>query len=725
METNDILRYRGFLRLPEISDQLSPQDLYRAACIGTVTLLFEEGDHKGLLDTVRHAPAPESRLRAMAALENLARFPGDVQEKAVHDLYELAVLDGNPEASSFLRKTDAQDRDPGWNSARQLLFEQKHQLMRDDPGAEQLTELFLAEGQALRQRLLTLGEKVIPNWCTLMRFLNDPSPENRTKLLDSFQSFSPDERKLLRFCIGKETKISSLPADILLRYDDEFVRELCVKNGLLPSDPAQQALFYFLSSQWEQYYASDSDYRRIRIAYEGKDPVLQRRLITVSRDSGNSAWLREVGGSSENMTHSGTLTDQHLFAASLIEQREWQRLWDALPNLPLLCMPNVVKVLHEAGFEPLRADEKEFFAELSEKIKACENLSPVPVRMRYGEGYGTAVGICGGGSYFAVLYADRKILVWDTRDELSAPIRITSNHLNFRRAVISHDGKYLCADCGRDGLTVFSLPGGQAVKTIAVGNTLPVGLYLQTDDRRLIVLNQNGQGNVFSFPGGTELFAFDLGLKDCTRAAYEEESGRICGITMDGICSVYDLNGKRLLNSVRFGDAEAAAAEEFQFSRLGVIEGEEVFSLYNLLSGKAVFKKNLYNSGKVRRIVPLFESELFAFGCLDGQVRVFDPTPENFPAVLSFGSKAAVTGLWYDERTSVLYGCNSAGAVRSWDLGLFREMTRIIPFAQLPGLNRIDEFVKKYQEPGVKAAAAWLKTVVSWRRRFDIELEFD
>ena len=176
---------------------------------------------------------------------------------------------------------------------------------------------------------------------------------------------------------------------------------------------------------------------------------------------------------------------------------------------------------------------------------------------------------------------------------------------------------------------------------------------------------------------------------------------------------------------VRFGDAEAAAAEEFQFSRLGVIEGEEVFSLYNLLSGKAVFKKNLYNSGKVRRIVPLFESELFAFGCLDGQVRVFDPTPENFPAVLSFGSKAAVTGLWYDERTSVLYSSNSAGAVRSWDLGLFREMTRIIPFAQLPGLNRIDEFVKKYPEPGVKAAAAWLKTVVSWRRRFDIELEFD
>ena len=725
MDRNETGRFHKFLLSPEISDRLSAGELYRAACIGAVMLLYEAGDHGALLDTVRHAPAPESRLRALAALENLARVPGDIQAKAVHSLYQLAVLDGNPAAASFLRKTDLQDQDPGWNSARMLLFEQKHQLLRDDPGPEHLTQLFLSGEQPLRLRLTALGEKVLPNWSVLMRFLNDPTQENRSRLLETFQSFSPDERKLLRYVAGQDSVISSAAADILLRYEDETVREICVTNELLPSDASQQALFYFLSGQWEKYYASDSDYRRIRIAYEGKDPSLQRRLITVSRDSGNSAWLRDVSSSSENIPHSGTLADQHMLADSLIEQREWTRLWNVLPGLPLLCMPTVVSALREAGFVPEQADEKEFFADLCEKIRSCDNLSPIPLKDRYSDGNGTAVGICGGGPYLAVLYADRKILVWDTREEFSSPIQITSNHLNFRRAFISHDGKYLCADCGRDGLTVFSLPGGQAVKTIPVGSALLSGLFLQADDRRLITLDQNGKGKVCSFPGGTELYSFDLGLKDCTRSAYEAETNRICGITMDGVCTVYDLNGKRPLNSVRFGSPGSAAAEDYSRSRLGSIEKDESFSLYNLLSGKAAVRKSFTDAGKIRRLLPLMGGELFAFGSLDGQIRIFDPVRGNFPAVLSFGGKAAVTGVWFDEKSGVLYGCNSAGMVRSWDFGLFREMIRVLPLTQLPGINRIDEFMKKYPEPGVKAAAAWLKTIVLWRRRFDIELDFD
>ncbi|MBR6090040.1 MAG: hypothetical protein IKP86_08915, partial [Anaerolineaceae bacterium] len=117
--------------------------------------------------------------------------------------------------------------------------------------------------------------------------------------------------------------------------------------------------------------------------------------------------------------------------------------------------------------------------------------------------------------------------------------------------------------------------------------------------------------------------------------------------------------------------------------------------------------------------------DFLLFGSLDGKIRVFDPTANSCAAVLSMGSKAAVTGLWEDEEESVFYACNAAGMVRSWDLGLFKEMIRVLPLTNLPGINRIDEFVKKYPEPGVKAAASLLRTVVSWRRRFDIELEFD
>ena len=325
-------QWTDLLHQPDIPKDFSKDDLYRAACIGAVMLLYEAADAEALADAVRFASAPESRARALLALESLTRAEGEIRENAVRLLHELAVLDGNPDAGTFLRKSNLQDKDPGWNSARMLLFEQKHQLLKADPGPEHLTLLFLNSTEPLRIRLLNLGEKVLPNWSMLMRFLNEPTEENRLILFDRFHSFTPDERKLIRHCAASDEKvINSLPADLLLRYEDETLMELCVAHHLIPSDPSQQALFYFLTGQWEQYYASDSDYRRIRIAYEQKDPVLQRRLITVSRDSGNSAWLREISGSQDNAPHGGSLSDQHLFASSLIEQKQWAKLWNVLP----------------------------------------------------------------------------------------------------------------------------------------------------------------------------------------------------------------------------------------------------------------------------------------------------------------------------------------------------------------------------------------------------------
>ena len=715
---------RDLLRHPDIPRDFPREDLYRAACIGAVMLLYEAADCEGLLDAVRRASSPESRARALMALRSLTKAPAPVREQAVHILHELAVLDGNTDAANFLRSSDLRDADPGWNSARLLLFGQKHQLLRDDPELTDLTELFLRAEDILRLRLLELAEKPLRSWAELMGFLNDPSPENRAALLDRFNTFSPAERKLIRFFVSDDERIASFPADLLLRCEDETVASLCLEHGLLPSDPSQRALFYFLSGQWDRYYSSDSDYRSIRIAYERKDPALQRRLIAVSRDSGNNAWLRDVGGGSESMPHGGSLADQHLLAASLIEQGQWDALWKLLPNLPLLCMPAVCTALTEAGFEPPLPEERSFFSELKAKIAACEGLSPVPLRTNRKETGGTAVSLSGGGPWTAVCFADRRILLWDRRQGSAEPLTVSSNRLNFRRSVISPDGRYLCADCGSDGITVFTLPGGQAVKTFSAGTSPLAGLFLQPDGRRLITLAQNGTGTVFSFPGGTELMRFDIGLKDCTRAAWDADENRICGVTLDGDCAVYDVSGNRLVNAVRLAAAPLAAAEAFCGSRLYYLAKGELFSAVHLLSGRPVLENISMSGWNVRRVYPLFEDNLMALGTLDGQVRIFDPAAENWPAVLPFGSRSAVTGLRYDAEENVLYGCNSAGAVRSWDLGLFRDMTCILPLLRLPGINRIDEFVKKYPEPGVKAAADWLKTVVLWRRRFDIEIEF-
>ena len=715
----------SLLSQPDIPIEFSEEGIYRAACIGAVMLLYEAGDAAALADTVRHGASPESRTRALLALENLTRGPEEVCGRAVHSLYELAILDDVTAAGEFIQKNDLRDQIPGWNSAGFLYAGKKSRLAKEDPGLNGLTELYLRSAQNLRTRLRSVGEAAIPNWVSLMGFLDDPSAENRTKILDSYQSFSPKERELVRYCAGSEDQaVRSLPADLFLLYDEEFLRELCLKYDLHPSDPTQEALFLFLSEQWALYEHADSEYRQIRLAYEKKNPLLQRRLIRVSRDSGNNAWLRTIRGAVDNLPHSGILSDQHLLAASLIEQKQWQRLWELLPNLPLFCMPAVCQALNDAGFVPAQKDEQVFFKELTSAAAAQKGLSPVPLRGKFTENAGTAVAVCEENVWFAAVFSDRRILVWDKRQENSGPVMISSNHLNFRKALISHDGKYLIADCGADGITVFSLPAGQAVKTFPSGNSALAGMFLQKDDRRLIVLGQNGRGIIYSFPGGTELKRFETGLDDCSRAAYDPDTQILCGISFSGDCTVYDTAGNRPLNGFSLGGQILASAEEFSRSRFPYVEKGESLAVVNLLSGKLTAGQVRIQDISVRRMLSLADGDLLALGTLDGRILIYDLTAGRELAVLSFGGKPAVTGIVYDSQNGILYGCTANGTVRSWDLGLFNEMIRTFSPDQLPGLNRIDAFVKKYPEPGVKAAAAWLKSVIAWRRRFDIEIEF-
>ena len=715
----------SLLLRPDIPADFSAEALYRAAGIGAVTLLYEFRDASGLAEAARYAPVPEMRARALFALERLTGADEPTGSEAVRRLYEMAILDDHREARDFLSASGVRDRDPGWFSAGLLLREQKNSLLKHDPELTALTELFISGAVPLRTRLLTLSEKVLPHWQKLMRYLDEPSPENHDTVLEAYHAFSPVERKLVRYTAGSGNAADSLAADLFLRYEDADLRELCLMHDIRPSDPSREALFFFLSGQWERYYASDSDYRRIRVAYEENDPELQRRLITVSRDSGNNAWLRSVGGSSDSLPNSGTLSDQHLLTAALIEQRQWQRLWELLPTLPMLCMPEACRALDAAGFIPGLADEAAFFAELKERIAAAEGKTWIPLSRKLYEGGGTAVEVTGGGSYLAVLFADRRILVWDRREPDQVLTVISSNQPAFRHICLSHDGKYLCADCGKDGISLFSLPGGRSVKTIPAGNAPLSGMFLQTDDRRMITLDRDGAGKVYSFPSGTELFRFDLGLRDCVRASYDAESGRICGITQTGECMLYDPGEKRLVAGVGLDPVLTAFDSSFSRGRIAFLDGEGRFCRVNLLSGKTVHRLEVPEGEGVRRMLGIGGNELFVLGDLSGKLRIFDPEGMWCPQILSMGAKAAVTGLWFDEKERMLYGCGGSGAVRCWDLGLFMEMTRVIPLLDLPGFNRIDDFSKKYPEPGVKAAGEWMKTVVGWRRRFDIEVDFD
>ncbi len=720
------MSWSELLRAPNIPEGMPAADVYRAACAGTVMFLFEAADTDALADAVLHASAGESRVRSLAALRSLCAHPDPViRERALRAVYALAIREEVPKAMEFLVKDDLPAPDKQWQSAKLLLQGKKNRLLKADPGPEQLTALFLAGDERLRARLLALAEKLLPNWAALMRFYAAPTDANRAAVLDSFAGFSPEERPLLRHAVTLGGAAASLPADVVLRHEDDTALELSLKHDLRPSDPEAEALFYFLSGQWERYYNSDTDHRRVRIAYERQDPDLQRRLIAVSRESGNTGWLRHIGSIGiEQSPDSGSLSDRLLLIRGLIEQKHWQRLWELLPELPLLYVPTVLEALDAAGFVPEDAEDKAFLADLNKKSAAMKGKNVLPPARQFREGAGSVLSLALGGGKLAAVLADRQMLVWDLDEQEIEPLRISAGELSFRTALPDNEGKYLTADCADNHIRVYSLSTGQNVKIIPCAQPVR-GLFLQADNRRLILIDRAGSGRVFSYPAGTELFGFSTGLRDCLSAAYDPETNRVSVINAEGRCAVYDITRKQLITTLPLPEVPLAAAPKNARGRLAFIGKGETLNCLNLISGKYVHERVAVNTAAgIRRLTEFARGELYLLGGLDGTVTVFDPTAGNTAAAVSAGN-SAITGLCVDEERRLLFAGTANGLVRAWDLTMFDWLTASFALTELPGLNRIDEYTAKHPEAGVKAAAELLKAVILRRRRFDIEVDFD
>ncbi len=720
------MNWIDLLREPDIPQGMSAADVYRAACSGAVMFLYESADTDALSDTVLHASAGESRARALAALRSLCAHPdSEIRERALISVYTLAIREAIPKAADFLLQDDLPAPSKQWQSAKLLFQEKKNRLLKVDPGLEKLTELFLAGDERLRTRLLRQAEKILPNWAVLMRFYAAPTEENRAAVLDAFAKFSAEERALLHHAVSLNADTASLPADVFLHYDDDTALELSLKNDLRPSEIKEEALFYFLSGQWERYYNLDTDYRLVRIAYERLDPELQRRLVAVSRESGNTGWLRHIGSiGMEQTPDSGSLSDRHLLIRGLIEQKHWQRLWELLPQLPLLCVPSVCEALDDAGFIPDNEEDKSFLRDLRGKSAALKGLNVIPLEARVREGGGSILSLsCGGGQLTAVL-SDRQLLIWDPDHREAEPLRITAGDLGFRSALPDKDGQYITADCSDNNVRIYALNTGQNVKTIPCGQPIR-GMFLQPDNRRLILIDRTGGGRVFSYPGGTELFSFTSGLQDCLNAAYDPNANRVCVVDIKGNSAVYDITQRQLITTLRLPELPLAAAPINSRGRFAYIGKGETLNCLNLISGKYVHERIAVNSTSgIRRLAEAMNGELYILGGLDGSVTVFDPTAGNAAAVIP-GAKSAITSLCIDEKRRLLFTGTANGTVCGFDLTMLRWMTTSFTLTDLPGLNRLEDYTSKYPEAGVKAAAELLKTVILRRRRFDIEVDFE
>jgi WD40 repeat protein len=132
----------------------------------------------------------------------------------------------------------------------------------------------------------------------------------------------------------------------------------------------RRALFYFLSSQWDDYDGIDFDRRMLRVLYQTGNTVLRRRITKQVQIAGRVEYLYIITGSAyqpSNLSELSEVTaeEAELLVYLLASKAEWAQLWGLVGILPLRWSIEVVRQLaNQSVWQPSEPSEQVTLSQL-------------------------------------------------------------------------------------------------------------------------------------------------------------------------------------------------------------------------------------------------------------------------------------------------------------------------------------------------------------------------
>jgi WD40 repeat protein len=151
----------------------------------------------------------------------------------------------------------------------------------------------------------------------------------------------------------------------VIEADDGAAREAALAAGYRPLAPERQALFLFLTGQWEAYDRLDFDRRLLRAAYEGAAEPLRKRIAQQARQEGRADLVEVIAGGRDGRL--GRLSADEWAATLDVLERAgaWAPLWQLARSAPPRWAVAVLQRLAPSGWSPPwpeRADYEELRA---------------------------------------------------------------------------------------------------------------------------------------------------------------------------------------------------------------------------------------------------------------------------------------------------------------------------------------------------------------------------
>jgi hypothetical protein len=219
-------------------------------------------------------------------------------------------------------------------------------------------------------------------WNALLIGRLQPVTQGGTGIVPSLiQACDDDESEIAqraRDCVRRLSRQKTVDAlcEAIIEDDHPVARQLAIEAGHAPSQPHRQALFYFLTGQWERYEDLDFDQRLLGTVYESADPRLRRRITAQLRASGRIDLLPLVtGGDRLTRVSRMTRTEADLLIEMLSQHGQWEKLWRLVLEFPLAHSARALGVLADANWRPERHDERLIFEQLHANARVTSTLS--------------------------------------------------------------------------------------------------------------------------------------------------------------------------------------------------------------------------------------------------------------------------------------------------------------------------------------------------------------
>lgn len=729
------------LTSPVIPPDFPAELLYRIACTGAVAILSEivekssEEEQKTAVEILRtsvlHAAAENIQ---KLSLEALTRAALNDNIRAIQAIFDLAIQNQNEKAIAVLDQYDFQHPLPEQNSTKYFILKNKTDVKAIDPDLFLLTKYFLNAPENVRQRLILCGKDTYPSWVKiagyLQSLLNGDTAADR--ILDDYGSFSEREKSLLIDTLTTTFLAqSSIIADLFLRYGDPVSSKACLEYKILPQDPNRNALFFFLTEQWTLYSGSDFEFRKIRNAFSEADDGLKRRLIEVSRKSGNVGWLREFDTSAQFHTDQSALSLSQWFELIqlLTENHNFRRLWEILPIVPLCYTHDIYKTLESASFTPQNPEEKSFFFRIGELIKNSPGMIPVPLAQRFFTKKTKPVQLClsPAADHLAASFLNESIQIWNVEDRRIPPMILDGGNSGFRSITFSNDGAYLAAAVYDNSIQIFQIPSGKMVKRVPAHKNPVTGLFISHDDKKMFTLDNTGAGSIWGFPHGTKIREFNCHFENIIRTAYSPEIDQIILLSNNGNLTIFDPQKNQPTACFMTAPDNLLLAQNNRNGLITCVSTNNQVSCWNLVSEKPLIENLVPEiSGRILSALDIVSAEICAFGSQSGKCGIYELfTGRKLADIQNSERLAAISGLQIDSDHSALYSADMGGEITKWDLTLFNWFTRTFKMLEIPSMKRINDFANQYKSQPVANALELMKEILEWRSRFDIEIEFE